>query len=884
MPARTAAEGARRGARQMPPELRRDVRLLTTILGEAIAAGGGPDLLDDVEVLRLATIALRERPSDVRRRAVVDLVASLDTARAEQVIRAFTCYFQLVNLAEERQRIRVLRARTLGPRAIEGSIAALGTTATPAAFGDLVIRPVLTAHPTEAKRRAVVEHVWRIGELLEQLDDERLSAPESTEATRHLREEITGLWRTDPVRRHRPEPLDEVRATLALFDQTIFTTLPLVYREVDRVLDPGGSGLREPSFPPFLRWGTWVGGDRDGNPSVTAETTKAATAIATDHVLRGLERATRRIARTVSVSDRDVAPSAALRRTLARDERSLPGPARELARKLPDAPHRRKLGLAAHRLAATRTRGRGAYDDPADFVADLDVLQRSLDAGGAPALAWGELQHLRWQAETFGFHLAEMEVRQHATVLDDALRELVPRAAGNPRALDRLAGAKEVTPREPKTAETREVLATFRAIRDVQDRLGPAACERVIVSFTRSAADMAGVAALARLANPARPAAVQPVPLLESRHELATATEILDAWVSLPGTKQLLRRRRRELQVMVGYSDSAKEAGVLAANLELYRAQRTMAAWAREHDVRLTIFHGRGGALGRGGGPASRAILGQPPGSVAGRFTVTEQGEMAFARYGEPMLARRHLEQLTSAVALATAAGDGPDPADRFEPEMATMAETSRAAYERLVRSPGFVRFFRRVTPIAQISTLPIASRPVARGVGEADELDDLRAIPWVFAWGQSRVNLPGWYGLGAGLEAVARARGGISTLRAMFRDWPFFTALIENAELSLAKADPAIADLYLARANRDDLADDIRREMARTTELVLRVAGHPKLLDCRPELQQAVELRNPYVDALSFLQLRYLDGRGRAERLVQATVNGVAAGLRNTG
>jgi phosphoenolpyruvate carboxylase len=434
------------------------------------------------------------------------------------------------------------------------------------------------------------------------------------------------------------------------------------------------------------------------------------------------------------------------------------------------------------------------------------------------------------------------------------------------------------------SAESREVLATFRTIRDVQDRLGTSACERVIVSFTRTAADLAGVRALARLASPARPADARPVPLLESRHELATAREILDAWIALPGTKQELRRHRRELQVMVGYSDSAKEVGVLAANLELYGAQRSMAAWARANDVRLTIFHGRGGALGRGGGPASRAILGQPPGSVDGRFTVTEQGEMAFARYGDPALARRHLEQLTSAVVRASAGGDDPDPADPFEHEIDLMGEASRGAYETLVHGDGFVRFFRRVTPIAQISTLPIASRPVGRGVGATDELEDLRAIPWVFAWSQSRVNLPGWYGLGAGLGAVADRPGGIATLRAMFRDWPFFTALIENAELSLAKADPSIADLYLARGRRDDLATHLRDEMDRTTELVLRVAGHPRLLDCRPELQQAVELRNPYVDALSFLQLRFLDGRGRAERLVQATVNGVAAGLRNTG
>jgi phosphoenolpyruvate carboxylase len=869
----------------MPPELRHDVRLLTTMLGDAIAETGGRELLDDVETLRRATIALRGRPTSAKRRRVVEIVGALDLERAEHVIRAFTCYFQLVNLAEERQRIRTLRSRTHARRPLEGSIASLGKLATPETFDDLRIRPVVTAHPTEAKRRAVVEHIWRIGDLVERLDDARLSTPERTETTRRLREEIAGLWRTEPVRRHRPEPLDEVRATLALFDETIFTTVPLVYREVDRAIDPEYSGARAPAFRPFLRWGTWVGGDRDGNPSVTAETTEAAVAIATDHVIRGLENAARRIARTLSVSDEDVPSSAALRRSLAHDERLLPGAAAELARKLPDAPHRRKLGLAAHRLAATRTRDLGAYGQAAELVADLDVLQRSLDGGGAPRLAWGELQHLRWQAETFGFHLAEMEVREHADVFASALGELVPDVAGDARALDRLSRRADRAPATaPRSARAKETLATFRAIRTVQDRLGAAACSRVIVSFTRSAADLAGVTALARLASPERPADVEPVPLLESRRELESATDILDAWIALPGTRQRLRRRGREMQVMVGYSDSAKEAGVLAANLELYQAQRQMAAWARANDVRLTIFHGRGGALGRGGGPAGRAILGQPPGSVGGRFTVTEQGEMAFARYGDATLAQRHLEQLTTAVVRASIDGAAHDPADRFDGELARMAEASRARYETLVHGPGFIRFFRRVTPIAQISTLPIASRPVSRGVGGKAQLDDLRAIPWVFAWGQSRVNLPGWYGLGTGLEAVARTPNGLATLRAMFREWPFFTAMIENAELSLAKADAGIAELYLARGEREDLAADIRTELARTSDLVLAVAGHPRLLDCRPDLQQAVELRNPYVDALSFLQLRFLDGRGRAERLVQATVNGVAAGLRNTG
>ena len=514
------------------------------------------------------------------------------------------------------------------------------------------------------------------------------------------------------------------------------------------------------------------------------------------------------------------------------------------------------------------------------------MLQSSLDAGGAPRLAFGELQHLTWQVQTFGFHLASMEVRQHADVHARVLAELAPKAAGNARALDALAtngpGADVVA----RSAEAREVLETFRVIGAIQTRYGVEACHRVIVSFTRSAQNIAAVHALAKLAAPGNPPRVDAVPLFETRRELALAPEILDTWLRSPGARKRLDRQGRRVEVMVGYSDSAKEVGVLAANLELYRTQRSLARWARDRDVVLTLFHGRGGALGRGGGPTNRAILGQPPGSVAGRFKATEQGEVAFARYGNPAIAKRHVEQLTNAVLRASEVTDRADPAEGFEEEIETMATVSERTYRELVRDPGFVTFMRQVTPIEQIGTLPIASRPVARGAREADDLDDLRAIPWVFAWSQSRVNLPGWFGLGSGLAAVAAVRGGAGRLRRMFRAWPFFTSFIENAELSLAKADGEIADLYLARGDRDELRSRIRDELSLTTAHVLAVTGHEGLLDCRPELQRAVEFRNPYVDALSFLQLRFLaePHSARTERLVQATVNGIAAGLQNTG
>jgi phosphoenolpyruvate carboxylase len=790
-----AGAAARRG-RPLPAEFRRDVRLLTTLLGDVIAESGGPDLLAEVERLRKATIALRATPSVSRRAQVVASVAGLDHRRAEDVVRAFTAYFQLVNVVEEHHRVRVLRTRRRSGRTVDDSLAASGLDRP--MLERLAITPVLTAHPTEAKRRAVVEHLWRIAGLLDRLDDERVGPDDAQEIRRRLAEEIAGLWRTDPVRRHAPAPLDEVRATMALFDQTIFRAVPALYRDVERAVDPSPAGLADPRVPAFLRWDTWVGGDRDGNPAVTASVTRAAVEIQSDHVLRGLERASRRIARGLSVSDRDVPPSRALLAGLSRDARALPGIAADLERKLPDTPHRRKLVLTAERLAATRSGDgrRAAYASPGELIEDLSVLQTSLAQAGAPRLAFGEVQHLIWQARTFGFHLASMEIRQHADVHAAALKELLPTAAGSARALDRLAARDVRLPSRSLSAGTREVLETLRAVGDIQRRFGVEACRRYVVSFTRTAADLAAVSTLARLSDPVDPPVLDVVPLFESRRELATAPEILDAWLALPGARRHVRRNEDRLEVMVGYSDSAKEVGVLAANLELYRAQAALAAWARTRGLELTIFHGRGGALGRGGGPTNRAILGQPPGSVDGRFKATEQGEVAFGLYGNPAIARRHLEQLTNAVVRASrAGGSAPDPTAAFADEIGAMAAASEAAYRSLVRAPGFVSFFRAVTPIA--------SRPVSRSAATSDELDDLRAIPWVFAWAQARVNLPGWFGLGSGQEAVADTHGGHERLRRMFRDWAFFTSFVENAELSLAKADLDIAELYLARGDR---------------------------------------------------------------------------------
>ena len=547
--------------------------------------------------------------------------------------------------------------------------------------------------------------------------------------------------------------------------------------------------------------------------------------------------------------------------------------------------------------------GPPGYRDAGEFLDEVRLVQASLAAAGAARLAYGELQHLAWQAETFGFHLASLEVRQHAAVHGQALAELAPGAAGDAAALDRL--AEEGWARAPAevSGPTREVLDTLRAMAELQARYGPEACRRYVVSFSRTAADLAAVRALARLAVGDGSLELDVVPLFESRADLERACDVLDDYLALPGAAAWLERRGRRLEVMLGYSDSAKDAGFLAANIALYRAQGGLAAWAAARGIDLVLFHGRGGALGRGGGPAGRAVRGQAPGSVAGRFKVTEQGEVIYARYGNLAIGHRHLEQVTNAVLGASTPGAQAAVAaaeDRYLPTAAAMAAAAEAAWRGLVERDGFAEFFAMVTPIKELGLLRMGSRP-ARRDGDAagasgaagDGLADLRAIPWVFAWSQNRCNLPGWYGLGAGLEVVAHQPQGLALLREMYAGWPFFRSLIENAEMSLAKADPLVAESYLELGGRPDLVAAIREEFRRTRVLVTETTGAGRLLGHRPVLRQAVDLRNPYVDALSFLQVRFLTDlrnglsgpeAARAAGLVLLTVNGVAAGLQNTG
>ncbi|MEV3927349.1 phosphoenolpyruvate carboxylase [Actinomadura coerulea] len=862
----------------MPEPLRRDVRLLGAMLGDSLVEYGGQGLLDDVERLRHAVIAARR--GEAGGDDVAALVDGWSLERAGQVARAFTVYFHLTNLAEEHHRIRTLRERDTGGT-VAGSVAAAveevraaGDGRLDAVVEGLEFRPVFTAHPTEARRRAVVTAIQRISDLLARLNGDP-GASEREETERSLREEIDLLWRTALRRVSQMDPLDEVRTAMAAFDETIFRVVPHVYRSLDRALDGEDAGARPPKARPYLRFGSWIGGDRDGNPYVTAQVTRDAVMIQADHVLRALEAACARIGRELTVHESTTPASGDLLNALAAARTAHPRLVGEMAKRSPGEPHRQFLLHAAARISATRDRDADlAYASPEELLADLRAVQDSLAAAGAPRQAYGRVQQLIWQVETFGFHLAELEIRQHSELHEKALAEV--RSGG------------------PRSEMTEEILETLRVIAWIQQRFGVRACHRYIVSFTRSAEDIANVHALAGTLGDGAPV-LDVIPLFETGEDLERAPSVLDGMLEIPAVRRRLDDTGRRLEVMLGYSDSAKQLGPTSATLRLYDTQEALAAWAARNGVRLTLFHGRGGSLGRGGGPANRAILAQAPGSVAGRFKVTEQGEVIFARYGHAEIAKRHVEQVTSAVLLAStdAVQDrAREAAARFRPLADKISEAARAAFRALIETEDFAVWFARVSPLEEIAELRIGSRPARRKAARG--LEDLRAIPWVFAWTQTRVNLPGWYGLGSGLAAVSGDGRDLAELREAYEAWPLFNTLLDNAEMSLAKSDRAIAERYLALGERPGLSETVLTEYDRTRRLVLAVTGHDRLLENRRVLSRAVELRNPYVDALSHLQLRALKAlragveddaeRAHLEDLLLLSVNGVAAGLQNTG
>ncbi len=917
-------------------DLARDVRLLGNALGAVLREQGGEALFQTVERVRALTKEARNQPgAGEAERDLNRLFADMDFATALPVLKAFTTYFGLINLAEQKEIARVNRRRAVdagnAPRAesVREAVrtlkdAGMAAEAMHELVQNLSVQLVFTAHPTESKRRTVQEKLHRLSDCLSVLEAPLVTRAERESVEADIASETEILWQTDEVRQRRLSVLDEARNILFYFTETLFAVTPQIYEDLATALAecyPGESF----QIASILEYGSWVGGDRDGNPTITLAHTAEILRLHRDTVLSLYIPAVRALSDRLSQSRHYVGVSAEMEASLLTDAALLPSVAAEAAGRSPTEPYRRKCEYIWERLRRTRTSSEGGYGAASEFVADLEQIERSLKENNGHFAAARVLAPLLRRARLFGFHLARLDIREHKSRYLGALRAVLADTgidwdalteAERVALLEReIAGRRPLVPASPAyDDDTNTTLGLFRLVADSMKSLGPEAFGSFIMSMASDVSDVLAMLLLAKEAGLADLrdgdggwSRVDVVPLFETIEDLENAPTVLDTLLSNAVYRRNVTRRGGAQEVMVGYSDSNKDGGYLTANWKLYVAQSRLAEVAAKHNVKLRLFHGRGGAIGRGGGPAGKAVLAQPPGSVRGRLKITEQGEVIAARYFDQEIAHRNLEQMVHAVLLASAdTEDAPEtPAERA----AVMDEVSDAAftaYRALVYDdPGFVRFFHEATPIGEFAQLNIGSRPPKRTA--SDRIEDLRAIPWVFAWMQSRYTLPGWYGVGAALGAYAAASpANLGRLRRMYDEWPFFTTLIDNAQMSLAKADLDIAARYAAlvpdRANADRIFGTIAAEYTRTVAVLLQITGQSALLDTAPVLQKSIRLRNPYVDPLSFLQVELLrrlralpppsdtdpeavkTQRRDLRAAVLLSVNGIAAGMKNTG
>lgn len=824
-------------------------------------------------------------------RQAVELIDELPVDRAQVVVRAFTSFFHLANLSEENYRVETLRELernvSMGSPvdtsnelvvAYSRLLDEVGPQRTAELLGRLEFHPVFTAHPTEARRKAVEGTIRRIAALLD--EHPRLGGSALVENERCMLQEIDALVRTSPTEMKKPTPLEEADTIIDIFDNTLFHTVPQVYRRFDDWVLGEDAGSVPPVCPAFFRPGSWIGSDRDGNPNVTAKTSRRVAAKYFAHMVSALAEACRNVGRSLTLESRHTAPSEELMNLwghLVEMSETLTG---RVAADVGFEPHRAIMLVMAARLEGTVARNTDImYHAPEELLDDLRTVQDSLARAGAVRAAYGPVQTLIWQVETFGFHLVEMEFRQHSLVHERALADI--RVHGVHGSIDPM---------------TREVLDTFRAIGAIQKRYGQKMAHRYIVSFTKQAGHMEDVYELAQLAfsHAQDVPELDVIPLFEQLEDLENCVNVLDEMLLLPAVRRRLAQTNRRMEVMLGYSDSSKDAGPVTATLALHSAQERIARWAEEHDIDLVLMHGRGGAVGRGGGPANRAVLAQPKDSVNCRFKVTEQGEVIFARYGNALLALRHIESVAAATLLNSAPSVervNTEATERYADAAACLNEAAHRRYLDLLHTDDFAPWFSTVTPLTEVGLLPIGSRPAKRGLG-AQSLDDLRTIPWVFSWSQARINLAAWYGLGTACERL----GDLELLQRAYREWPLFATFIDNVEMSIAKTDGRIAKMYLALGDRDDFARTVLDEMRLTRSWALAIVGDEWPLEHRRVLGCAIRVRNPYVDALSLAQVRALrvvrsqqeelSDAAKAEylALILATVTGVSAGLQNTG
>ena len=894
------------------PRLRREVRLLTTRLGAIIREQCGREMFDTIETLR--RFARRRREGGGRgggAEAEVRAVRALRLPQASVVAHAFSLFFLLVNLCEERQRIRRLRVYARdpggGPMTLRRTVRQLRSHRVPPAaverfLASMRVEPVLTAHPTEARRRSVMNHLFRIADALD------AGHGKADVVLDEIDTHIEALWLTDEVRESGVTPATEVETALVFLERTIYT-LPERFHELLRA--EVSRFFPDVTAPPLLRFGSWVGADRDGNPNVTPAVTLAAAARLRQSILRYYRHRCEQMVNLLSYPVRRPSIAARMRGELMRDGRRFPATQRFAAIDQPHELYRRKLRVMIWRLDRTARERPGAYESAGAFGRDLRCLEELVAAHPGARVARNGPGGLRAAVDVFGFHAASLDLRQHARLARAAVDALLT-SARLPRAPEgeRISSIRRLLLRRgdlPIPRGTRPVLAELLAQRKIQTRYGEVASHRYIVSMASACSDMWDVALLGRAAGLVEPGRhrmvshVDIVPLFETYDDLERCPAVLDRALADPLYRDLVASRGDTQEVMLGYSDSVKDAGYLAANIALYRAQKALGRVADRRGVRLTLFHGVGGTIDRGGAPTYRSIRAQPHAAPGGRIRITEQGEVVSQRYAHPAIALRSIEQLVTAILDGhLLAAERRDP--RWQAHLAeweqiaeSLAEMSRRQYRRLVyETPGFLRYFLQATPIDLIERLWLGSRHSRRT--RSRSIEELRAIPWVFAWTQSRHCLPAWYGLGSALETfVRRFPHRREILRAMYQRWPFFAALIDNAEVSLAKTDLEIAGRYAALVRpprlRNLVFGQICAEYHRTRRHVLDVCSRPTLLAQNPVLAESLRLRNPYVDPLNFLQLHFLNRwrrqRGDPEelmRVLRMTAAGIAFGMKATG